>query len=221
MLIPHAWHYHSEIPWGKENTASFFAWWTFGPLRFFLLLFFLFLKLLLSLFLLLCLLVLPHRRLQVALLPFLLFLFLWSGLPRFCHFNLRNTAWGEDAVSMCHAAGNEASHATWWHAFPALWVLAAGGQRYRGGWHSSERRWGDGSFNVGHCALLQLLATVLFKQFRNGKPSLANLWGAGRTEWTATSDYQGAVDACGHPHHMVHDPIFLRVLREAERKAVF
>lgn len=186
ILYPHAWPIHSEVLWGEENNVSFLAWWT---LTFFLQLFFLFLlQLLLSLFLLLGLLVLPHRRLQVAPLPFLLFLFLWSGLARFCHFNLRNTAWGEDAVSMCHAAGNETPHTTW-HALPALWLLAAGGQRHRGGWHSGWRSWNDRAFTVGYCALFQLLAVMLFKQFRDGKPSLTHLWWAVGTEWTATGGY--------------------------------
>lgn len=63
----------------------------FGPLAFCLLLFFLLLPLL-FLFLLPGLLVLPDGGLQVALLPILLFLFLWSGLAGFGHFNFRNTA---------------------------------------------------------------------------------------------------------------------------------
>lgn len=74
---------------------------------------------------------------------------------------------------------------------------------------------------MGHCALLQLLDAVLFKEFKDSKTSLADLWWAAWTEWTATSSYQGAVDACGHAYHMVHDPIVLGVLWEVKRKTVF
>lgn len=203
----------------RKKKMGVFTSWTFGLLGFFLFLFFLFLLFLLSLFFLLGFLVLPDRRFQVTLLPFVLFLLLWSALPRFCNFNFGNAAWGEDAVSVCHAAGDEAFHATCWWALPALWVLAARGQWYRGGRHRWS--WSDGAITVRHHALLQFLAAVLVKQFRYSKSSLANLWGAGGTEWTATSSYQGAVDACSHPHHVVHDPIVLGVMWEAETKTVF
>lgn len=36
-----------------------------------------------------------------------------------------------------------------------------------------------------------------------------------------SSNYKGAVDACGHPHHVVHNPIVLGILREAESKTFF
>lgn len=152
---------------------------------------------------------------------FLLFLLLWRWIPRFCHLNLGDAARGEYAVSVRHAARDEASNAPRRQTFPALWILAARRQGHRGGRHSCGRRGGDGPVAVGHRLLLQLLAAVLLQQFWDGKPPLANLRGTGGTQWAATSSNQWAVDACSDLNHVVHNAIVLGVVWEAESETIF
>ena len=181
---------------------------------FILLVLLLFLFLLLPLLLLFGLLVLPDGRLQVTLLPLLLLLFLWCGLPGSGQLYFGDKARGVYVVLPRHAAGHEALNAP--GGLPGL--LAAGGQAHRIAGPGRGR--GDGAVTVAHAALLQLLAAVPGKQLRHCQPALPDLRRAGGAERPTGGGHQRAVEAGGHAHQVVHHSVVLGVVREGDGEGV-